>query len=356
MKRFFSLSVLSLFLIMQAAGSTSEHQLTTQLLKQFTPSKPTVVMTYEVNYRLLGMKLLRVAQATIETTEGFWRAANMTNSTPCCFIDIILTSIKCDAETRQNGRIYINDRICTVATMPDLNTLYYVKRTDEYINPPFVAAKRIDNIAVYNLAAHDLDFYSCDYLTGEVVTNMTAGAEQLASQGKEVAKILQMLSNAYHGRQNMITPDSDFRLQINCDGVAIPFAARTQRKDISLMGYNWPVLRAEVMPAREAPKIKSRPFTMWATSFSELARQLDDPVLLRLAAETPAWGMTPLLADYGLALGSIRCSLSEVSTRTHSPFYSQLVSHIDPMSIQPLDSPANGSELEYTIRKPHSYE
>jgi hypothetical protein len=72
------------------------------------------------------------------------------------------------------------------------------------------------------------------------------------------------------------------------------------------------------MPAGEAPPVKSRPFAMWATSFSDFAQGIDNPTLVDIAARTPDWGMTPLMADYALCLGSIRCSIRHVDTIHHT--------------------------------------
>lgn len=295
------------------AFAMDEQACLEKLAQRFTPAKPTVVMTYNVTYRLLGIHMLSVASARMEATEGYWTYPETGNAVPCCMINIRLQSTRCDDEAKANGRIYINDRLLSVSTMPELNTILYMKKTDEFINPPFKKARRIEHTAVYDLENGTLDYYAHNYLTGEIQTNLT-GAADMATQGKEVSKVLQMVSDVYHGRRDLITPDSDFRLMINCDGVAVPFAAKTYRDELSMLGKDWPTLCAEVIPAREAPPIRSRDFSMWATSFEEMAARMDDPALKQLAAETPAWGMTPLLANYGLALGYIRCAITDIHT------------------------------------------
>ena len=300
-----------------SAGSLSmaldEQVYTGKVASHFKPAKPTVSITYNVTYRLLGMNLISVARATLEATEGVWTFSDGSGTTPCCLINIVLRSSRCDEEAKKNGRVYINDRLISVSTMPDLNTLYYVKKTDEFINPPFKQSRRIEHTAVYDLETGTLDYRAENYLTGEVQTNLT-GAADMATQGKEVAKVLQMVSDVYHKRRDLITPESDFRLMINCDGVAVPFAAQTSLENLSILGHAWPTLCAEVMPAKEAPEIRSRDFSMWATSVDEVAEFLDDPALKKIAEETPAWGMMPLLANYGLALGCIRCTAVDIKT------------------------------------------
>ncbi|MDD4734511.1 MAG: hypothetical protein PHP44_00235 [Kiritimatiellae bacterium] len=329
------ISVVCLLAACAAAYGLDEQACFDKLTTHFSPSKPTVVMTYNVTYRLLGIHMLSVATATMEATEGYWTYPESRRTEPCCLISIRLQSTRCDEETKKNGRIYINDHLVSVSTMPGLNTILYMKKTDEYINPPFKKAKRIEHTAVYDLENGSLDYYAQNYLTGEIQTNLT-GAADMATQGKEVSKVLQMVSDVYHGRRDLITPESDFRLMINCDGLAVPFAAQTSRENLSILGKAWPTLCAEVMPAREAPKIKSRDFSMWATSFEEMASQLDDPVLKQLAKETPAWGMTPLLANYGLALGYIRCAITDIHTIAHLPDETAILSR----SVA-IDSPPN---------------
>jgi len=314
-----TLTLLLLSLFACTVFAIDEQELTEKLFTHFTAEKPTAVMKYKVTYHLLRLKLLSIATATIEATEGRWHYAQTGSNTACCLIDMTLLSMRHDEKAKKKGRIYINDRILTVATMPDLNTIYYIKRTDEYINPPFKKDKRVDSLAVYDLEHGGLDYYERNYLTGTVQTNVS-GASDMVKQGREVSAVLQLLSEVYTGRRESITPDSDFRIQVNCDGVAIPFAARTKRGQLKIMGKRWPILIADVMPAKEAPKIKSRKFRMWVTSFSEVAGQLDDPVLKQLADEAPVWGMTPLLIDYGLTLGSIRCAITTIETKNQSEF------------------------------------
>jgi hypothetical protein len=293
-----------------------KHPLVTE---NFRAVKPTIVMEYAVSYRLMGIRILSIAKATIETTEGYWRYSHNDQQVPCALIHITLQSHECDPDNAEDGRIYINDRIVSVVTMPKLDTIYYVKRTDEFINPPFKRAKRVDNIAIYNLENGELDYFAQDFLKGTIETNLS-GAADMATQGREVSKVLQLVSDVYHGREQPITPASAFRIHVNCDGVAVPFAADTRMGDLKILGSTWSVLEAEVMPAKEAPKVKSRPFRLWATSFDEVANRMNDPVLRQLADEAPPWGMTPLLADYGLALGSIRCTIERISTRLeHEP-------------------------------------
>lgn len=289
-----------------------------EIQHRFTPVKPTVLMTYDVTYRFLNLQLMRVARTTIEATEGRWRGTDG-REVDCCAIEMRLRSHGAEAGRAKAGRIYINDRIVSVVTMPALDTLYYIKVTDERLNPLLGRSRDLNYFHVYDLQDGGLKLLAHDYNKGLTETNLT-GATDVASQGREVSRVLALLSDVYHERRGPITPQSDFRIFVNCEGRAVPFAAQSARERVRALDATYAALRMEVMPAREAPRdVRSRLFRLWGVSFAEVAEHSGDQTLQRLAAEAPAWGMTPLMADYGLALGHIRCSLTAIATRATAP-------------------------------------
>lgn len=297
-----------------SASPTPELYLN-KINERFIPAKPTVVMSYTVHYRFLALNLLQVADATIEATEGFWQSPDSDQATACCLISVTLQSPSAAAGAERGGRVYINSRIVSVVTMPQLDTLYYLKMTDELLNPVVGTKKDTHNFHVYDLSNGELSFFGHNYLDGTSATNIT-GATDMAAQGREVSRVLTLLSDVYHERCGPISPDSDFRIFVNCDSKAVPFAARSARDNIHSFGGKYASLRVDVMPAREAPRgVRTRSFTVWTTSFMDVAGRTRNKELKQIAAETPAWGMTPLLADYGMAVGQIRCSLTDISTR-----------------------------------------
>lgn len=290
-----------------------------EISERFSPVKPTVVMSYNVHYRFLSLNLLQVADALIEATEGTWRSPGATNDTPCCLINVTLQSPSAARGAPRGGRVYINSRIVSVVTMPQLDTLYYLKMTDELLNPIVGSRRDTRNFHVYDLSGGELKFFAHNLLDGTSTTNLT-GATDMAAQGREVSRVLTLLSDVYHERRGPISPDSDFRIFVNCDSKAIPFAARSARDNVNAFGGKYAALRVDVMPAREAPRgARTRDFTVWTASFLEVAGRTRDSALQRIAAETPAWGMTPLLANYGMAIGHIRCSLVAMTTRRGDP-------------------------------------
>jgi hypothetical protein len=310
----------------ESAPPTPELYLN-KISERFIPAKPTVVMSYTVHYRFLALNLLQVAEATIEATEGFWRSPDSDQATACCLISVTLQSPSAAGGAERGGRVYINSRIVSVVTMPQLDTLYYLKMTDELLNPVVGTKKDTHNFHVYDLSNGELSFFGHNYLDGTSATNIT-GATDMAAQGKEVSRVLTLLSDVYHERCGPISPDSDFRIFVNCDSKAVPFAARSARDNIHAFGGKYAALRVDVMPAREAPRgVRTRSFTVWTTSFMDVADRTKNKELRQIAAETPAWGMTPLLADYGMAVGQIRCSLKDISTRKQDAVVKRKAGH-----------------------------
>ncbi|NCD31813.1 MAG: hypothetical protein EOL87_00190 [Spartobacteria bacterium] len=289
----------------------------TVLQSRFTPEKPTVCMNYDVTYRFLGIRLARIARAQLEATEGAWQTPD-NREIPACMM--IMTLKSCDLGTRQRekSRVWLNDRIVSVVTMPSLDTLYYIKDTDEYIRPILGQKRDVHFYSVYNLEGNELDYYEKNYVKNTVKTQIE-GASALAGQGREVAEVLRMLSEVYHGLRPMVTKDSDYRLLINCDGKTIPFAAETQKDELRVLGETCSTVYVDVELAEEAPKIKNaRDFEMWATSFKDASILSQDPVLIDLSNNTLEWAMTPLVANYGMGIGYIHTEISELKAILHT--------------------------------------
>ncbi len=67
------LPFLALTAVAQAPAGTS---IVAEVTGRFQASKPTVVMSYDVTYALLNIRLKRVAGATLKATEGTWRGGH----------------------------------------------------------------------------------------------------------------------------------------------------------------------------------------------------------------------------------------------------------------------------------------
>ncbi len=279
------------------AGWSEDQPYISDMKARFKPVLPTVALIYKVSYRLLGMNLVNVAQARLETTEGYWTKTGATNPVRSCFIELTLQTPNWNKENAAKARVYIHDHLISVVTMPELNTLYYIKKTDESIRPPFTKGKRVDSLHIYDLESGDLSFYSTNYLTGKICTNLLGGAVDIAAQGREVIDVLKTMSDVYNKKIPSLTPKSDFRIFVNCDGIAVPFAAHTRSDKIRILGKRWNSLRCDIMPAKEAPRIKSRDFATWAVSLVTLQEVIDKDKIMDIAPQTPDWSMTTLLAN-----------------------------------------------------------
>ena len=284
-----------------------------QKMQQFSPLKPSVQMRYEVSYRFMGLTLMKVAEAFVRATEGVWLNEISAEQVPACVLDMRIQSPGATEADRRDRRVYLDNRVLTVVTMPDINTLFYMKQTDEVINPFFKKPIITHNIHMYDLQGDEMDFYSKNYATDVVSTNLD-GAADFVSKGREVAGILKLMSDILSGRRGLLTPEDDFRISVNLEGHATPFTAETrlEQQTSALSDDSWEVLRIDVMPAPEAEGVRRKKFAMWATSLEQIAARSDDEILKEMAATAPEWGLAPLSATMGMPLGYIRCELVEV--------------------------------------------
>ena len=291
-----------------------DDTLADHVLRQFHPTKPCVQMRYEVSYRFMGIKLMNVAEAYVRATEGDWLNAATAERLSACVLDLSIKSPG-EGDDRRDRRVFIDNQVLSVVTMPDINTLFYMKRTDEAINPFFKKPVINHSIHLYDLQSGEMDFFSKDYTTGIVSTNLD-GAADFVSQGREVSSILKLFSDIYHERRGLLTPEDEFRISVNLEGRATPFTAETrlEKKSSSISEGPWDVIRIDVMPAPEAKGVRRKKFAMWATSLEQIAGRVEDEVLMDISKSAPEWGMVPMYAVMGMPLGYIRCELVEVST------------------------------------------
>ncbi len=305
-------SILAGLLLGASACFAQDTRIIEDLKSRFTPDKPTVSISYDVAYRFLFLELMSLAKATIDTTEGTWSNSITGVSTSACFVEFSFWTLDHETNAKSRNRISINDKIISVLTMPDLNTLMYVKKTDEYLNPLIGHRKVTKNLFVYDLESGELNYRLEDYLADTVTTNLP-GTGNLVEQGRDVSHFLKILSEVYYGKQEMISPDSDFRIHCDVDGAVRAFCVKTENRPLplKLMGTNLPSVRVRVEPAKGEP-IRDIGFELWASSLQDVANASQDHDLLDLAAQVPDWSMVPLLADYGLSVGYIRCSMTHI--------------------------------------------
>ena len=98
------------------------------------------------------------------------------------------------------------------------------------------------------------------------------------------------------------------------DGAVRAFCVKTENTDLSVrqLGTNLPTIRVSVEPAK-GEKIRSIGFKLWASSLQDVAQASKDDSLQELSARVPDWSMVPLMADYGLSIGYIRCEMVKIT-------------------------------------------
>ncbi|NCC51936.1 MAG: hypothetical protein EOM20_12065 [Spartobacteria bacterium] len=309
---------IGLFLLLAGAGAVAEplpdeEAIFDAVRARFIPDKPTISVEYAVDYRLLFLKLFHIANARVDTTEGYWVYAGTQEKAAVCLVEMYLTS-HTDERDPERGWIYLKNHIMTVMTMPDLDSIIFIKHLDERIDPPFKSAKRTKTLHVYDLESGMLNYRLYDYLSDTLSTNLT-GSFDLAKQGADISNILKIMSGIYYGKEELIHPDTDFRLHMSVDdGVIIPLVldTRPDTTPIKLFGSRMDALRVKIEPERGAQVRNRKEFIIWAASLQDVARQADDLHLEQLAIKVPDWSMVPLVIDHGLSLGYIRCGLTGI--------------------------------------------
>ncbi|MDA3798079.1 MAG: hypothetical protein PF692_03255 [Kiritimatiellae bacterium] len=279
----------------------------------FIELSPSVKIEYLITYKVWFITLAHVAKATVETTEGVW--VNSETSTTNKATKVELSYYTYDQEKdEKRSRISMNDKILTVLTMPELDTIIYTKDTDEYMNPLFKTPTIVKNFEVYEMLPDgSLDYFREDFTSGTITTNMD-GAAELIEQGKGISSNIKMISEMYYGKQEFITHDSDYRIHFNVDGVVKPFSVTSNKEKapVKLKGKEPESIKVRAQLAKEATG-KGGAMNFWAAPFKDIANLMNDKDLLKAGKNLPEWSVVPLVMDYDLKLGFIRCSIDDIS-------------------------------------------
>ncbi len=291
-----------------------DKTLLTDIDERFKKEGPTVVVEYDLDYRFLFIKLMKLATARVETAEGSWLNSVTGRRQKARYIKANIDSDD-DPESEDRGRVSTHREIFALFDMPEVETLLYVKKANEYVNPLFKTPKKAKYREVYDLQDDPLRFIRRDYLNDKVQTNLV-GATEIARQGEEIASTLQILADVYAERREMLDEDSDVIIDVNIDGVVTPFEIITEKDNapVRINEEKVKCLKAVIRPTKEAEG-RGRKAIVWAISFRDLAKLKDDADLMKVAELTKQWSMAPVAADYGLALGYIRASLKSITLK-----------------------------------------
>ena len=302
-----------LFLIMPVPGQADDHtNLVAEVTRRFRPSHSAAVMSYDVTYALLHIRLKRVAGATIKATEGVWRSSVSNAWTPACLIDFNVASPRTGNDT-ESSNVSLFKRTVSVLTLPDLKIITYAKENDEFVKPFFRAGRRMKYVESYNFESGTVIYRHHDLVSGAVETNLP-GMADLARQSTEVADVLQTLYAAYC-EQPVAGRSGANQVHFNVEGAVRTFALKMTRgrTAVPVLSRKLTALYADIQPAVDSDG-GNESFSMWCMPFREFARDTHDPELKKLAAASLECSMLPLSGEYGLFLGAIQCTLTNICT------------------------------------------
>jgi hypothetical protein len=305
--RALAIQFLAMTIIVHAAD---DMNIVAEVIGRFRPSKPTVIMSYDVTYVLLRVRLKRVAGATIKATEGVWRSSISNTWTPACVIDFQVVSPRTGDDKKENN-ISLFKRTVSVLTMPDLKIITYAKQNDEFIKPFFRKGRRNKYIEIYNFKSGALTYRHHDLVSGAVETNLP-GMADLAKQSTEVADVLQTLYAAYHGKSAAEHSVAN-KVHFNVDGVVRTFELKMKegRVSVPVLSRKLSALYADVQPEEDSDSLDES-FSMWCVPFREFSKETTDPELKNLAETSLECSMLPLSGEYSLFLGAIQCTLTNI--------------------------------------------
>ncbi len=293
-----------------AAARSGEDEYTAAARRRFRPEKPAVRMDYSVAYRLLGLELKQLANARVTAVEGGWPYPAGGAARPACLVDFVLSTGEEGAEA-QRGMVQIFNRITAVLTMPDLNAVLFIKRSKQRISL-LCRRKFVDNLEIYNLETGALDYACHDYLFNTVSTNLV-GADDLARQGREVSRFLQILYANYHDEQSLAafdpeTPVYIFTPKATCAPFRLNFSR--ERDAVPALGAEIPAMYFAARPHRNA---RGGPQFRYVGGFLPgCFPEVRAARWISLARNSLPWSMVPLRTDLGLPLGAIRCFLTGI--------------------------------------------
>lgn len=305
------------FLAASAVESTAqtdrltEQQIRDRIRDQFTPSRPALTVSYDVSYRFMGINLMKVAVATIESVEGTWKGSDGSDSREVCITEFRFETIE-NGTTGEQGRVYLRDSMLSVLTLPDLNTLWYMRRADERISIPLIAKKRVDYLDAYDMESGPLRYYREDYLDGSVTTNLP-GIESFAEQGREISSVVKLISSIYYGREQVIGDREPYMIKANIDGKIVPLAVLAQNSESPVrFEGEYPCATKISVRRVNGEKPGGECFVMWASSLRDVVCRTKNEALAGVADVLPEWSMVPLVADYDLCVGGIRCGVTGI--------------------------------------------
>lgn len=278
--------------------------------EHFTPFMPTLVIKYEVTYRLFWMNLMHLADASVYATDGEWFNEATGEWLKAYLLIFHLDTLEEPSEIGR-GRYSIHNRLATVLLKPNLEPLMFTKRDFMHVDT-FYSTMDVNNTELFSVEAGKFDYVKKDLIANATVTNIPHFA-QLVSQSSEVFRFMKTISAMYADNTNDWSVTNDFTISIYTDNTLVPFIVDISPKLKKLDVFN-KEYKTLYFDARPAPGFsgKGRPLSAWVAPFRYVAEITDDPELIWMANRTFELGMIPLRSEFGLKLGAVRCSLDRI--------------------------------------------
>ena len=284
---------------------------------RFDPCKPTLVLKYEVAYRLLWLNLMHLADAVVYATDGEW-FNEATGEWARAYLMIMQLDTLEEPSRYGRGLHSIHNRLATVLLKPSLEPLIFAKKDFLHVDTLF-SKTDVHNEEYFSVESGKNDYIKRDHVSQTTVTNLEQFG-QLASQRQEVFRFMRVASALYSGETNNLPANREFTISVYTDNTLVPFnveIAPRLRGVNNILGRRFKALYFEAVPAPEFSG-KGRPLEVWACSFRYLTEKLDDAGLIWLSSNTFEFGMIPLMAQYGLRIGAVHCELAEVQLEADS--------------------------------------
>ena len=294
-----------------AVGAQEPARALADIEARFTPREPPVAMEYNVGYRFLALELARVGRIHMTTTVGDWRHAVTEQPVRSLFLDVRVDSPD-SGRPGERRRVSLHDRMIAVLSVPDMQALLFAKYTDEYLNPLLGRSRVVLMDSRYDAQSGRLAFEQKDLLKGTVTTNL-ANPEALLELSRRIGPLMEFLV-AQHAAPSEESALSDrARIGVNMDGkvVALRFKTYPEKSPVCLDSERLPSLCVTTVPERDS-QVKPRDFHAWSLPFGELVATRNDPGLVEAKRRAPVESLVPLVIDYELGLGSVRCTLTDI--------------------------------------------
>lgn len=279
--------------------------------ERFFPSKPMLVLTYEVNYRLFWMNLLHLANAVVYATDGEW-FNEATGEWLAAYLLVFHLDTLEEPSDMGRGRYSIHNWLATVLLKPDLKPLFFAKRDFMHVDT-FFDKIDVHNTEIFSVEGGRFDYLKTDMVARTAETNLPYFSK-LVSQRGEAFRFMKTISTMYYGNTNESSSGNKFTISIYTDNAFVPFNVNIapELEEIDVLGKEY---KAIYFSARPAPGFsgKGRNLAVWSSPFRYVAAMTGDPKLIWLSNNTFDLGMIPLMSEFGLKFGSVRCVLTQIA-------------------------------------------